>query len=476
MLTDEQKHIVCDSDKDDILLINAYAGTGKTTTLFFFAKARPDLRILYLAFNKAMAIEAQEKFQALPNVTTSTVHSLAFKYYGWKFKSRLGQPRALSYTDCLPENTDDQWLVSNICLSWFNDYLSSSYTSIEEYVVNRHPKDDSVAIDPDQMIQILESIWVKMIQDDNACCPHNLYLKMLQLSPLEFGFDCILVDEAQDITDCMIEIVLNQCSRKVLIGDTYQQIYGWNGAINSLKKLEGRGQVKYLTQSFRCPENVARQADKYLQLQAAPERFKGTSRMLPGRRNEKVYISRTNAGLFDFAANHNSKLYFVGGINSYRLDIIAEIKKLKMGHVADVKDPFLKKFKSYDLFCDYARKSNDHEIGVRIRIADKYPNVDLILSDIESRTVFKPQDADFILSTAHKVKGQEFDAVFLANDFFDVRSAVRKNHKKVSCEELNLIYVAMTRCKHTLYANCQIEDSDVLSFREAVKSKKITMW
>jgi F-box protein, helicase, 18 len=90
MLTDEQKQIVFDSDKEDILLINAYAGTGKTTTLYFFARARPDLRILYLAFNKAMAVEAQEKFQTLPNVTTSTVHSLAFKYYGWKFKSRLG--------------------------------------------------------------------------------------------------------------------------------------------------------------------------------------------------------------------------------------------------------------------------------------------------------------------------------------------------------------------------------------------------
>ena len=40
----------------------AYAGTGKTTTLQMISDAMPERRGMYLAFNKAIASEAQSKF------------------------------------------------------------------------------------------------------------------------------------------------------------------------------------------------------------------------------------------------------------------------------------------------------------------------------------------------------------------------------------------------------------------------------
>lgn len=51
-LTDEQRAVV--ESNATALQVNAFAGTGKTTTLRAYAEARPNARILYVAFNKAV--------------------------------------------------------------------------------------------------------------------------------------------------------------------------------------------------------------------------------------------------------------------------------------------------------------------------------------------------------------------------------------------------------------------------------------
>lgn len=81
VLTDEQKRIVDLSksmDKNEILAIQACAGSGKTSTLEEISLANPKQRFLYLAFNKSIATEAREKFPK--NVEAKTIHSLAFNY------------------------------------------------------------------------------------------------------------------------------------------------------------------------------------------------------------------------------------------------------------------------------------------------------------------------------------------------------------------------------------------------------------
>ena len=78
-LTAEQEAII--NSTGDIK-INAVAGSGKTTTIIEYAKARPkQAKILYLAFNKSVKLEALKKFaeRGLHNVTVETAHSLAYK-------------------------------------------------------------------------------------------------------------------------------------------------------------------------------------------------------------------------------------------------------------------------------------------------------------------------------------------------------------------------------------------------------------
>ena len=57
-----------------------------------------------------------------------------------------------------------------------------------------------------------------------------------------------------------------------------------------------------------------------------------------------------------------------------------------------------------------------------------------------NRCVEKPEDADVVISTAHRAKGLEWNSVQLAPGFLN-----SKQRKHIEASELRLFYVAMTR-------------------------------
>jgi F-box protein, helicase, 18 len=84
------------------VVINAVAGSGKTTTLIEYAKSRPsNSKILYLAFNKTVKTEAIQKFAAagIDHVKVETAHSLAFDHV-IKFSNYQVQQGYKSYEWC----------------------------------------------------------------------------------------------------------------------------------------------------------------------------------------------------------------------------------------------------------------------------------------------------------------------------------------------------------------------------------------
>jgi len=111
-LTDEQ-HIICqaarDSDVGSSRKIQAFAGTGKTTTLAAIAESLVRRKFLYLVFNRAAADEAQHKMPS--NVMVRTAHALAFRGVGDVYKSRLaGTPWA--WFPYLKEKMPRAWIRS----------------------------------------------------------------------------------------------------------------------------------------------------------------------------------------------------------------------------------------------------------------------------------------------------------------------------------------------------------------------------
>ena len=88
--TDEQSAAADAFQSGDHLVLQAGAGTGKTTTLTLLAKATKR-RGRYLAYNRSIAQDAATRFPA--TVHCKTAHALAYAAVGHRYTRRLGAPR-----------------------------------------------------------------------------------------------------------------------------------------------------------------------------------------------------------------------------------------------------------------------------------------------------------------------------------------------------------------------------------------------
>jgi hypothetical protein len=82
-LSIEQK-IICKTIKDGKnTMVDAVAGSGKTTTILWLAKLFPDLKILVITYNTKLQIETREKITDLKlnNITIFTYHSTGSNHY-----------------------------------------------------------------------------------------------------------------------------------------------------------------------------------------------------------------------------------------------------------------------------------------------------------------------------------------------------------------------------------------------------------
>ena len=89
--TPEQQDILDAVAAGGTVAISACAGTGKTSTLRLIAEQSPNRRMLYVAFNKAVQVDAAASFPK--NVKARTAHALAYPRFGSRLAKRLEGPR-----------------------------------------------------------------------------------------------------------------------------------------------------------------------------------------------------------------------------------------------------------------------------------------------------------------------------------------------------------------------------------------------
>jgi F-box protein 18 (helicase) len=97
-------------------------------------------------------------------------------------------------------------------------------------------------------------------------------------------------------------------------------------------------------------------------------------------------------------------------------------------------------------------------LGMLVDIVKKYGNsIPGIIRKIKGRHVENKEEAEIIFSTVHRCKGMEYDEVELVNDFISEKRLEKlSNEKKAghnlakSAEEINLLYVAVTRSRNVL--------------------------
>ncbi|KAF1426625.1 F-box DNA helicase 1, partial [Spheniscus humboldti] len=247
------------------------SGTGKTSTLVKYAEKFPDLNFLYVTFNKAVAERGRSVFPR--NVTCKTFHSLAFgsvgKHYKEKGKLNFSKMSVYSVSSLLQNSKGQSLFVRGKTVSQTleNFFASSDEEICEEHTPvwfkNTHGHRELVSpVEKKINVEEAKEIWRNMKKlDGDVEKKYKMtcdgYLKLWQLSkPQLSGYDAIFVDEAQDCTPAIVNIVLSQKCGIILVGDPHQQIYTFRGAVNTLYSVR-HTHVYYLTQSFRFGPEIA---------------------------------------------------------------------------------------------------------------------------------------------------------------------------------------------------------------------------
>jgi len=81
-MTEEQKEII-ESLSHSNVIVNAVAGSGKTTTILFLAQAYPDKEIMLITYNSKLRLETRKRCaeMELTNIEVHTYHSFCRKFY-----------------------------------------------------------------------------------------------------------------------------------------------------------------------------------------------------------------------------------------------------------------------------------------------------------------------------------------------------------------------------------------------------------
>ena len=82
-LSDEQSHIIEELKTGKNVIVQAVAGSGKSSTVLTAAAGSPDKQFLQLTYNASLRAEIKEKIHTLglTNIKIHTYHSLAVRYY-----------------------------------------------------------------------------------------------------------------------------------------------------------------------------------------------------------------------------------------------------------------------------------------------------------------------------------------------------------------------------------------------------------
>ncbi len=481
-LTEEQIAILASKGN---IKINAVAGSGKTTIVIEYAKTREEgSRILYLAFNKSVKIEASKRFleEGLNNVKVETAHSLAYKNivfnYGYKVRGQGYKTNEIVETLGLKAVGEKhaEYMVANHINKFVAYFCNSSKQKVQELNYLDTIKEAKAREFVERFYEYILSqtrLFLSFMNSGEIEITHDFYLKKFQLSNPDLPYDYILFDEGQDASAAMLDIFLKQKACKVIVGDTHQQIYAWRYAINSLEQVDFTNY--YLSTSFRFSQEIADLALTVLGLKRHIGRFKPIQIEGKGNSNAiktKAILARTNLGLLLKAIEYITErenvkhIYFEGNINSYTYAedgaSLYDVLHLYNDRKSSIRDTLIKGMKDLADLEDYIEKTEEVQLGMMVEIVKEYGNkIPDIIKTLKEKHVANDEKhkAEVIFSTVHRCKGMEYDTVQLVNDFITegqvhkMREELDKDEVDAAkiVEEINLLYVAVTRTRNSLY-------------------------
>lgn len=292
------------------ILVDAKAGSGKTSTLILISEAiqKQGNKCLFLAFNKHIVEELKGKMDTT-DCAVKTIHSLGYSYlrsflyrqYGQHYKMDLDENKLREivkhkfeeegYQQSVIEHNIDKTgtelkdfirtLISetchliNFCRFHMTNYheqdkvrklaLSCCRTIIEENIgFDNYPTLVESVIDKlkndFENPEIIDGLPTYKV-DFTDMIYFPVYYKMIPPWSIREYLDYVLIDECQDLSELQQEFLktLGNNSRFIFVGDEKQAIYGFAGAdTKSIFKLTQRYDLEQLPLNicYRCPKKV----------------------------------------------------------------------------------------------------------------------------------------------------------------------------------------------------------------------------
>lgn len=270
-------------ESGDSLVIEAVAGSGKTTTILEAINHVPaNQSVAFVAFNKSIADELGRRITSnnakamtlhsagnsawrrslewdcdLCKVDNYKVHAITKRLLGWKEYSRVGAENCrlvglakqvgivpaglIGYTGLVPD-TDESW--ANL----------RDYYSVDEDLASVH---------------MARTILEESILAGREVIDFDDMLYIPVIAGVEFQrYDVVFVDEAQDISGIQLEMISRMAGdgRVIAVGDKKQAIYQFRGAqSNSMDLIRDRFNARELPLSttYRCAQAIVNHARQW---------------------------------------------------------------------------------------------------------------------------------------------------------------------------------------------------------------------
>lgn len=468
----EQQHVCELVATGKNLLIEALAGTGKTTTGKFIANAVPDKTCLSIFFNKKNAEEGMAQTDRPSNMFYSTIHSLCYKQVmnsGYKEKLNnfllfedidnvlleklLLNEEAYEKGEYRKELNKLQRIVLDCMKLWQQSDASDCYNfvvvqppSILGYRYADLPtntiEDLSLRVIIDWQEEEIyrkfiagtcELLWKDMANSKHyAKITHDFYVKWFQLCGHKIEqvydlqsktckkIDLLILDEVQDSNAVTLSIFNNQVHlQRIACGDKNQNLYAWRGAKNDFSSFASWNKAT-LTESFRFGQDIADLANKVLALPVRDTKLRLVGKGTSAGNGQTAILCRTNATVV--------QTVFSLLLDGYKVACVSKLDELSslMYHINAVMYEELPKYPHSALRSFDTKEKMWQALESNEELMNIYKLAKLIAESkgglynglkYLKENLCKQEQADYIVSTIHASKGLGFTKVVIADDF-----------------------------------------------------------
>lgn len=489
--TSEQSAIILAAQSGQNLMVSAYAGTAKTTTLTMLSQSVDWQSVLCLAFNVKIRDELKRRMPS--NWTIMTLNGLGHRAWGKAIgkqltvdDKKLGKILTAILRERKIEASGDEWANARRLVS------SAQSAGL---VPSGFPHKGLIPDSDESWQDLCDALWIEASPALLAVARETLTvdIKMAFAGTVSFDdqiycsamfhgvfprFEHVLVDEAQDLSP-LNHIQITRCaSRQVIaVGDPRQAIYAFRGAdsnsMTSLRKIRSDWIDLPLTTTFRCPKAVvarqqthapgfnAHEANPYGDIISLQNEPWGYNDHIASRPGPIAMLCRNNAPLlaiaFKLIRNKVGAMMLGRDIGK---GLVTLSKKITSDDKASVNDFVLavQRWRDTETSIALANKKEEKLDGIEDRAECLLAVAESLLSEPDTdhtvgglrmalAALFARSAGMITLSTIHRAKGLEWPTVVHLDPW---RLPSKRAKGPQLQQERNLAYVAETRAQACL--------------------------